>query len=113
MTLKNTLLQELESVPESLLAEALNFIRFLKTQQTVQPESSQILVPDQSAAQSLAPQTLPHPKPILPYRPASGRSLLRHVGTWQGDDFETCLQSVYATRSKAKFDDSLDASESG
>ena len=42
----------------------------------------------------------------LTYRPASGRSILRHAGTWSGDDFEECLQSVYATRGKAKFDDS-------
>ena len=36
-------------------------------------------------------------------RPASGRSLLRHAGTWQGDDFEDCLQSVYDSRSEAEF----------
>ncbi|MGC9503821.1 hypothetical protein [Baaleninema sp.] len=44
-------------------------------------------------------------KPQLPstehpssFRPASGRSLLRHAGTWAGDDFEDCLQRVYETR---------------
>jgi hypothetical protein len=36
-------------------------------------------------------------------RPASGRSVLRHAGTWQGDDFEDCLQVVYDSRSEAKF----------
>jgi hypothetical protein len=36
-------------------------------------------------------------------RPASGRSLLRHAGTWQGEDFEECIQSVYDSRSEAKF----------
>ena len=40
----------------------------------------------------------------LPYRPASGRSILRHAGTWEGDDFQECLQLVYATRGHAKFD---------
>ncbi|MEM7581320.1 MAG: DUF2281 domain-containing protein, partial [Cyanobacteria bacterium P01_A01_bin.80] len=30
---------------------------------------------------------------------------LRHAGTWQGDDFDECLESVYATRGKAKFDE--------
>ncbi|MHC5829398.1 MAG: DUF2281 domain-containing protein, partial [Nostoc sp.] len=40
----------------------------------------------------------------LTYRPASGRSILRHAGTWEGDDFEECLQAVYATRGQAKFD---------
>jgi hypothetical protein len=36
-------------------------------------------------------------------RPSSGRSLLRHAGKWQGDDFEECLQAVYDSRSAAKF----------
>ena len=40
-------------------------------------------------------------KPSL--RPASGRSLLRHVGTWQGDDFEEYLQAVVASRGSAEF----------
>jgi hypothetical protein len=33
------------------------------------------------------------------FRPASGRSLLRHAGTWEGDDLEECLQIVHDTRS--------------
>jgi len=39
----------------------------------------------------------------LPLRPASGRSLLRHVGTWQGDDFEECLRAVVASRGQIEF----------
>lgn len=38
-----------------------------------------------------------------PFRPASGRSLLRHAGTWAGDDFEECLQMVYDTRAPLEF----------
>ncbi|MEH2074299.1 MAG: hypothetical protein V7K57_07880 [Nostoc sp.] len=41
----------------------------------------------------------------LTYRPASGRSILRHTGTWEGNDFEECLQAVYANRGQAKIDD--------
>ena len=37
------------------------------------------------------------------YRPASGRSILRHVGKWQGDDFEECLQLVYDSRGNTQF----------
>ena len=37
------------------------------------------------------------------YQPASGRSLLRHAGTWVGDDLEECLQSMYDSRSQTKF----------
>lgn len=47
----------------------------------------------------------PNPKPneALPFRPASGRSLLRHAGTWAGDDFEECLKMVYDTRAPLEF----------
>ena len=38
------------------------------------------------------------PDQPLPYRPASGRSLLEHAGTWKGDDFEECLRTVYDNR---------------
>ena len=41
------------------------------------------------------------------FRPARGpstaRSLLKHAGTWEGDDLEERLAEVYSTRSKAKF----------
>ncbi len=36
-------------------------------------------------------------------RPASGRSFLRHVGAWQGDDFEERLQSVVESRGPVEF----------
>lgn len=32
-------------------------------------------------------------------RPRSGKSLLKHAGTWKGDDFEQCLEAVYENRS--------------
>lgn len=38
-----------------------------------------------------------------PLGPSSGRSLLRHAGTWAGDDFEECLQLVDDTRSEIEF----------
>ena len=44
-------------------------------------------------------KTLLQNQSFLP--PSSGRSLLRHAGKWQGDDFEDCLQFVYDTRSEA------------
>ncbi|MBE9231971.1 hypothetical protein IQ231_09795 [Cuspidothrix issatschenkoi LEGE 03284] len=34
------------------------------------------------------------------YRPASGRSILRHAGTWVGNDLEDCLELVSETRGK-------------
>lgn len=38
------------------------------------------------------------------FRPASGRSLLGHVGTWEGDDLQECLEAVIASRSQVTFD---------
>jgi hypothetical protein len=79
MTIKEQLFQEIESTPENLLEETLNFLRFLKTKQ----------IPDRDKNQS------------------TGRSLLVHLQTmdsWDGDDFEECLETVYKTRAKVKFD---------
>jgi hypothetical protein len=36
------------------------------------------------------------------FRPASGRSLLRHAGAWVGDDLEECLTEARANRNKAR-----------
>lgn len=51
------------------------------------------------------PEKVPPPPPA--FRPGNGPStaveLLKHVGTWVGDDLQECLDLVYATRSKAKF----------
>jgi hypothetical protein len=80
MATKDQLRQEIESLPDALVAVTLDFIQFIKNKH--QRELS----------------TIPTE---LSYRPASGRSLLEHAGTWQGDDFEDCLHLVYETRSKA------------
>lgn len=95
MTIKELLLQEINSTDDSLLEETLDFLRFLKTKQTqTQPEANTAVLDDQIATEA--------------YKPAqsTGRSLLEHlktIGTWEGDDFEECLEMVYATRGKAKF----------
>jgi hypothetical protein len=103
MTIKELLLQEIESTPESLLGETLNFLRYLKTKQ---PEIQSL--PQESQAEITTEQIdlneTSTDNSQQSYRPASGRSILKHVGTWAGDDLEECLQSVYATRGKAKFD---------
>jgi hypothetical protein len=87
MTIKELLFQEIESTPEELLEETLDFLRFLKTKQTktqTDPKSD-----THKSVQS------------------TGRSLLEHlktIGTWEGDDAQLCLERVYATRGKAQFD---------
>ncbi len=44
----------------------------------------------------------PLTQPNAGFRVASGRSLLRHAGTWEGGDLEECLLTVYATRGQAE-----------
>ncbi len=101
MTSKELLIQEIETLPPELLAEALDLIRSIKvnyTKKELEP-AQQEPIPSTDSTETDGD------KEQLTYRPASGRSILRHAGTWEGDDFEECLQSVYATRGKAKFDD--------
>jgi hypothetical protein len=90
MTIKELLLLEIESTPDTILAETLDFIRFLKTKSTQTQPVSEV--------SPSAPHTTVN---------STGRSLLEHlktIGKWEGDDLEECLELVYATRGKAKFD---------
>lgn len=103
LTIKELLLQEIESTSETVLAETLDFLRFLKTKQPEIQSLPQESQPEVTTEQIDLNETSTE-NSQQPYRPASGRSILKHVGTWAGDDFEECLQSVYATRGKAKFD---------
>ena len=100
MTTKELLIQEIETLPPELFAEALDLIRAIKTSHT---EKELETVHEEPIASS--DSIVFGKEKELTYRPASGRSILQHAGTWQGDDFEECLQSVYATRGKAKFDE--------
>ncbi|MBW4596085.1 MAG: DUF2281 domain-containing protein [Brasilonema angustatum HA4187-MV1] len=107
MTIKRQLIEEIESTSESLLAETLDFLRFLKTQQ--EKSSEAISPPHQNESptsiHSYDSQKTSSEASQLSYTPASGRSILRHAGTWAGDDYQECLELVYASRGKAKFDD--------
>ncbi len=113
MSIKEILLQEIEYSADSLIEETLDFLRFLKTKQATVNKDTQSpqLQPETAGSDILKPQQNPTENSQLPYRPASGRSILRHAGTWAGDDYDECLQSVYATRSKAKFDYGLNPFE--
>jgi hypothetical protein len=100
MTSKELLIQEIETLPSELLIEALDLIRSIKanhTKKELQPDKLEIPLSDSTKTDGVQEQ--------LTYRPASGLSILRHAGTWEGDDFSECLQAVYASRGKAKFDD--------
>jgi hypothetical protein len=45
------------------------------------------------------------------YRPASGRSILRHAGKWEGDDLEECLELMHKTRGKLTVDNRINPFE--
>lgn len=49
------------------------------------------------------PTQSPSPTSSLRFRSGSGRSFLRHAGTWSGDDLEDCLNMVYETRRPLEF----------
>jgi len=81
---------------DNLLSETLDFLRFLKTKDT------QIDFVTTLAATSNSPQPLDlEATPII--RGSTAGDLLKFAGTWQGNDFEECLQLVYETRSQAEF----------
>jgi hypothetical protein len=71
-------------MPGEILSELLDFAGFIKAKRTRQ-------------------RALTETQPKIPYRRASGQSILRHVGKWQGDDFEECLQMVYDSRGNTQF----------
>ena len=93
-TLKETLIDELEIIPDELLQELLDFLRLTKVRQSeTHPDST-----------TIDPQSALGARPLqFPFRPASGHSLLRHAGKWADNDLEACLQQVYDTRSEAEF----------
>jgi Protein of unknown function (DUF2281) len=69
--IKNQLLQELDELPTDLLTQTLDFVTFLKTKQ------------GQNNVQESAET-----------RPSTATSLLKHAGTWAGDDIRECLEDV-------------------
>ncbi|MBE9012402.1 hypothetical protein IQ250_19575 [Pseudanabaenaceae cyanobacterium LEGE 13415] len=71
------------------------------------PIKKELLAAIEAAPDEAIEQTLQFLNTLLqetsPLRPGSGKSILRHAGKWQGDDFEECLQAVYDSRSDAEF----------
>jgi hypothetical protein len=102
MNIKELLLQEIESSSDVLLAQTLDFLRFLKTKPTteeisVDPSTEKN---NDTSNQKMKPE-IQEATPII--RGSKAEDLLKFASTWQGDDFEECLQLVYETRSSAKF----------
>jgi hypothetical protein len=92
--IRHKLHQQIDQLPLDLLLLAADFLDFLKFKRTKASDSTEAL------AQFSRP-TADSDEPIL--TGSTGADLLQFSGTWQGDDFEQCLQSVYETRSPAQF----------
>ncbi|MEH2199288.1 hypothetical protein [Nostoc sp.] len=102
MNIKEILLQEIESSPEVLLAETLDFLRFLKTKPRTEEISLDLSTEkNDDTSNHQTKLEIQEATPIL--RGSKAEDLLKFAGTWQGDDFEECLQLVYETRSQAEF----------
>ncbi|MCL1466369.1 hypothetical protein [Argonema galeatum] len=84
-TIKEQLLAAIETATESILEETLEYLQTRKNASAIKPAD----LPIQDG------------EPIL--RGSKAKDLLKFAGTWQGDDFEKCLQLVYDTRSQAEF----------
>ncbi|MBD6620756.1 DUF2281 domain-containing protein [Komarekiella sp. 'clone 1'] len=89
MTIKDLLLQEIESTSDIILAETLDFLHFLKTKENqTQPVSEVTPSATHTPVKSTCGSLLEH---------------LKIIGKWSGDDLEECLQAVYDNRSEAEF----------
>ncbi|MBN8564926.1 MAG: hypothetical protein J0L70_30900 [Leptolyngbya sp. UWPOB_LEPTO1] len=115
MTYKEILLQEIETASDEVLAEAIDFIRFLKTKPaTHMSEQSSALVENFTSEQTDDPRAafstfladlkqLPLQRAEPLQQETKGKDLSKFVGTWQGNDLEDCLHFVRETRSQSEF----------
>lgn len=89
---KERLLQAIETTPEPILALILAILEFLR-KPTNHPHIETLTT-------LIAPPNNPTEigaEPIL--RNSKAKDLLKAASTWQGDDFEECLNLVHQTRS--------------
>jgi hypothetical protein len=85
MTLKETVLCELETADDQLLEEIMRVIRWHRLSGRESRKQNASSPPTSS-------------EPIQ--RGAKLGDLLEFAGTWAGEDLQDCLETVYATRSK-------------
>ena len=101
MNIKELLLQEIESSSDVLLAQTLDFLPFIKTKSETEEISHDLSTENDDTSSHETKPEIQEATPIL--RGSKAEDLLKFAGTWQGDDFEECLQLVDETRSKAEF----------
>ena len=117
-SVREQLYQEIDQAPDKILEITLEFLLFLKSRSSdavaaalgacirencdslsEASEKSDRTSDEVSAALGACIQE----NADLPYRPASGKSLVNYQGGWAGDDFDQCLQQVHDSRSKVNF----------
>ncbi|MDJ0742017.1 MAG: hypothetical protein QNJ32_01510 [Xenococcaceae cyanobacterium MO_167.B27] len=81
-TIKEQLLQEIQSSSDSLLEPTLDFLRFLKTK-----EKNNVKTDKEKLISSTGKNLVEH---------------LKKIDAWSGDDLEECLRTVKETRFKAR-----------
>ncbi|WP_442947685.1 hypothetical protein [Nostoc sp.] len=86
-TINEQLLAAIETAPESILEQTLDYLEYLK----IRKNASGIKLADASIQDGEA---------ML--RRSKAKDLLKFASNWQGDDFEKCLQFVCNTRSDAE-----------
>lgn len=89
--IRQKLHQQIDQLPSDLLLFVADFLDFLKFRSANETELS-------PASPTLEAEA---GEPVL--TGSTGADLMQFVGTWQGDDFEDCLQAVYKNRSPAEF----------
>ena len=77
--IRQKLHQQIDQLPADLLIFVADFLDFLKF------------------------KLASYPKPASSDIVSTGADLLKFAGTWQGDDFDDCLQAVYENRTKTEF----------
>lgn len=88
--IRQQLHQQIDQLPSDFLTLAVEFLEFLKSRQVKKADTSLLSTSEAEAGE-----------PVL--TGSTGSDLLQFAGTWQGDDFEKCLEAVYETRSPAEF----------
>lgn len=103
--LRQKLHQQIDQLPLEWLGLVAEFVAFLWFRQSNQSESPVLAEfrDDSSVGLSVHPSGVQPPSHDRGEQASTGADLLRFVGTWQGDDFEECLQEVYAQRSVSEF----------
>ncbi|BAY37658.1 hypothetical protein NIES2111_19970 [Nostoc sp. NIES-2111] len=87
-SIKAKLIEAIETAPDSILEQTLDYLEYLKTREQKPQSLSQEVLQKEG-------------EPIL--RGSKAKDLLKFANTWQGEDFEECLQLVYDTRSQTEF----------